>query len=99
MRITVIQQFLRLSRFPRYFSSESSKSASPTANTGSSVKSNVTGLSSNVLSVPTNEVGPGASKSGKYKNPEYFCYNTTSFFEAEIEMLKYRCPQPSALKK
>lgn len=45
------------------------------------------------------EVGPGASKSGEYKNPEYFCYNTTSYFEAEVEMLKYRLPQPSPYKK
>lgn len=42
------------------------------------------------------EVGPGASKSSDYKNPEYFLYNKNSYFEAEIEMLKYRCPQPKA---
>ncbi|XP_034235924.1 uncharacterized protein LOC117642147 [Thrips palmi] len=59
----------------------------------------VPGLSKNVLSVPSGEVGPGASKSTGYKNPEYFCYHAGSYFEAEVEMLKYRCPQPSALKK
>lgn len=42
------------------------------------------------------ETGPGASKNGKYKNPEYFCYHPTSYFDAEIEMLKFRLPQPSA---
>jgi hypothetical protein len=45
------------------------------------------------------DVGPGASKDGKYKNPEYFCYNPMSYFEAEIEMLKYRLPQPSNKRK
>lgn len=56
---------------------------------------NVPGLSSAVYKVPSGDVGPGASKDGKYKNPEYFCYNRMSYFEAEVEMLKYRLPQPS----
>lgn len=55
----------------------------------------VTGLSNLVVKVPSQPVGPGASKSSDYKNPEYFCYHNTSYFEAEIEMLKYRIPQPS----
>ncbi|XP_069681636.1 uncharacterized protein [Periplaneta americana] len=59
----------------------------------------VPGLSSAVYKLPSGEVGPGASKDGSYKNPEYFCYNRISYFEAEIEMLKYRLPQPSSLKK
>ena len=44
-------------------------------------------------------VGPGASKDSDYKNPEYFAYHNVSYFEAEIELAKYRCPQPSAIKK
>jgi hypothetical protein len=44
-------------------------------------------------------VGPGAKKDGVYKNPEYFCYNENSYFEAEVEMAKYRIPQPSNKKK
>ncbi|XP_076252604.1 uncharacterized protein LOC143191435 [Rhynchophorus ferrugineus] len=59
---------------------------------------NVPGLSQNVVKVTTEPVGPGASKSSGYKNPEYFCYDKTSYFEAEVEMLKYRCPQPSVYK-
>lgn len=55
----------------------------------------VPGLSSDVLKVPNEPVGPGASKAADYKNPEYYCYDKTSYFQAEIEMLKYRCPQPS----
>lgn len=55
----------------------------------------VQGLSQAVLKVPNEPVGPGAAKSTNYKNPEYFCYDKTSYYEAEIEMLKYRCPQPS----
>jgi hypothetical protein len=48
-----------------------------------------------VLHLFITEVGPGASKDGQYKNPEYFCYNRMSYFEAESEMSKYRLPQPS----
>ncbi|KAI5694942.1 hypothetical protein M8J75_007973 [Diaphorina citri] len=60
------------------------------------ISGNVPGLSEKVLAVPKSAVGPGASKSSDYKNPEYFSYNKNSYFEAEIEMLKYRCPQPKA---
>lgn len=56
----------------------------------------VPGLSDRCVKVPNSPVGPGAAKDTDYKNPEYFCYDKTSYFEAEIEMLKYRCPQPSA---
>lgn len=58
----------------------------------------VIGLSEACLRVPKDPVGPGAAKNTGYKNPEYFCYDKTSYFEAEIEMLKYRCPQPSVNK-
>lgn len=58
--------------------------------------SEVPGLSAQVVRVPSEPVGPGAAKSGDYKNPEYYCYDKTSYFEAEIEILKYRCPQPSS---
>lgn len=43
-------------------------------------------------------VGPGAAKSAEYKNPEYFSYNNISYFEAEVEMSKFRIPQPSSKK-
>lgn len=55
----------------------------------------VPGLSQNVVKVASEPVGPGASKTSDYKNPEYFCYDKNSYFEAEVEILKYRCPQPS----
>lgn len=58
----------------------------------------VKGLSAKVVHPTTEPVGPGASKASKYKNPEYFCYDKNSFFEAEIEMASYRCPQPSNKK-
>lgn len=57
---------------------------------------NVPGLSSAVVQFGDDPVGPGAGKSTEYKNPEYFCYHSESYYEAEIEMLKYRCPQPSS---
>lgn len=72
--------------------------ANQTSSTSQSSIPNVKGLSSNVVSVPNEEVGPGAAKSSNYKNPEYFCYNSTSYFEAEVEMLKFRLPQPSNKK-
>lgn len=61
----------------------------------------VPGLSSAVVQPASNPVGPGVDpkKTGAYKVPEYFCYDNMSFFEAEIEMAKYRLPQPTALKK
>ncbi|XP_064538455.1 NADH dehydrogenase [ubiquinone] flavoprotein 3, mitochondrial [Drosophila montana] len=60
--------------------------------------SNVTGLSSACVRPTTTPVGPGASPTSGYKVPEYFSFNRFSFAEAEVEMAKYRCPQPSALK-
>lgn len=59
--------------------------------------SEVPGLSTDVLKIPDGRVGPGASKTGKYKNVEYFCYNPMSFYDANIELSKFRLPQPSAL--
>ncbi|XP_021964636.1 uncharacterized protein LOC110859913 [Folsomia candida] len=44
------------------------------------------------------DLGPGASKEGQYKNPEYFQYHKMSFAEMEIVMAKMRVPQPSAKK-
>ncbi|XP_057655901.1 uncharacterized protein LOC130893653 [Diorhabda carinulata] len=59
---------------------------------------NVSGLSENCVKIPAHPVGPGAAKNTGYKNPEYFCYDKNTYFEAEVEMLKYRCPQPSVYK-
>ncbi|XP_034474260.1 uncharacterized protein LOC117781590 [Drosophila innubila] len=65
----------------------------------SSPVSNVTGLSSACVKPTSTPVGPGASTTSNYKVPEYFCFNRFSYAEAEVEMAKFRCPQPSALKK
>ncbi|CAG9583367.1 unnamed protein product [Danaus chrysippus] len=75
-----------------------SSSSTPSS---ASVNANVPGLSSAVIHNASEPLGPGVdpNKSGPYKVPEYFCYDNMSYFEAEIEMSKYRCPQPSALKK
>lgn len=54
------------------------------------------GLSSRCVEVPAQPVGPGAKSDGTYKVPEYYSYNTMSFAEAEIEMAKFRCPQPDS---
>jgi len=40
-------------------------------------------------------VGPGASKEGEYKNPEYYQYNPMSFYDIEKDMASYRLKQPS----
>ncbi|CAH1958021.1 unnamed protein product [Acanthoscelides obtectus] len=66
-----------------------------TASSSSTSIPAVQGLSKACVNVPNQPVGPGAAKNTGYKNPEYFCYDKTSYFEAEIEMLNYRCPQPS----
>ena len=41
-------------------------------------------------------VGPGALKSGAYKNPEYYVYNPMSYFDVEAAMASMRLPQPSS---
>nr|XP_036676988.1 uncharacterized protein LOC108021798 [Drosophila suzukii] len=77
-------------------SAPGSASESPAAS-GPSLP-NVVGLSSNCVKPTTAPVGPGASATSGYKVPEYFSFNRFSYAEAEVEMAKYRCPQPSALK-
>uniref|UniRef100_U5EQ43 Uncharacterized protein n=1 Tax=Corethrella appendiculata TaxID=1370023 RepID=U5EQ43_9DIPT len=59
----------------------------------------VPGLSSAVILKKSEPLGPGASISGEYKVPEYFSYNQTSYFEAEVEMEKFRLPQPSSIQQ
>nr|CAD7572463.1 unnamed protein product [Timema californicum] len=86
----------------KYSTTVSSKGSKSTTTVVRNVEldaANVPGLSSAVVSIPNGEVGPGAAKQGQYKNPEYFCYNPISYFEAEIEMAKYRIPQPSSNQK
>lgn len=58
---------------------------------------NVPGMSSAVVFTATEPVRPGVQtdKSGIYKTPEYFCYNRMSFYEAEVEIAKYRNPPPA----
>lgn len=55
----------------------------------------VPGLSKNCV-LEKNQ--PWTKSSAEYKTPEYFSYDKTSYYEAEVEMEKFRCPQPSALK-
>ncbi|XP_046388401.1 NADH dehydrogenase [ubiquinone] flavoprotein 3, mitochondrial-like [Ischnura elegans] len=73
------------------------KPASSSGSGGANIAS-VAGVSSNVMNVPNTEVGPGASKNSAYKNPEYYSYHPFSYAEAEVEMLKFRLPQPSSKK-
>ncbi|XP_035895596.1 NADH dehydrogenase [ubiquinone] flavoprotein 3, mitochondrial [Anopheles stephensi] len=76
-----------------------SQPAPPSAPKGPSAPAapaDVPGLSSRCVAKKDGPVGPGAERNGTYKVPEYFSYNTTSYFEAEIEMSKFRIPQPSA---
>lgn len=54
--------------------------------------SNVTGLTSYVVVKKPAEVKP----TDEYKVPEYFCYDRFSYHGAEVELAKYRCPQPSS---
>lgn len=83
----------------RPFSSAPSKSgaSSTPKSTPKQQTLSATGLSERCVKSKKEPVGPGASTNGEYKVPEYFCYDKMSYAEAEIEMAKYRCPQPSAL--
>ncbi|XP_005181465.1 uncharacterized protein LOC101890365 [Musca domestica] len=81
--------------------SQGAGAAKPTGSSAAGTTPNVTGLSSNCVKPTTGPVGfMGASADNPhYKVPEYFSFNRFSYHEAEVEMAKYRCPQPSALKK
>lgn len=96
LRSNIIRSFAR-----KYSEGISSGQAGSPASSSSSKVADVPGLSSAVVHPADQPVGPGVDpkKSGAYKVPEYFCYDNMSFFEAEIEMSKYRLPQPSSLKK
>lgn len=93
----------------RAFSKGASKSPSGKASGASSpppaaaapagINANVPGLSSNIVLPKSQPLGPGASSTGEYKVPEYYCYTRTSYHEAEVELAKYRCPQPNANRK
>lgn len=63
------------------------------------VDANVTGFTSYVYKHEAGPVGPGASTTGEYKVPEYFCFDRFSYYGAEVELAKHRCPQPSAVSK
>lgn len=63
------------------------------------INTNVPGLSSNVIKKRSEPLGPGASATGEYKVPEYYSYDRYSYHESEVEMAKYRCPQPNANRK
>ncbi|KAB7495959.1 NADH dehydrogenase [ubiquinone] flavoprotein 3, mitochondrial [Armadillidium nasatum] len=84
---------------PEKVKKESSKpsktSASPSSATPSTVQS-VIYSSVATPKDPSGPVGPGASKTADYKNPEYYCYNELSYFDLELEMMKDRLPQPKS---
>lgn len=82
----------------RTFSKASKPPKSASQPKAEGVNANVPGLSANIVKPNSQPVGPGASVDGQYKVPEYYCFNRMSYHEAEVEMAKYRCPQPSALK-
>lgn len=85
----------------RAYSNAASKSGAAstakTAKTTNQPQLTAAGLSEKCVKSKKEPVGPGATSNGEYKVPEYFCYDKTSYAEAEIEMAKFRCPQPSAV--
>lgn len=87
---------LRMVPIQRAFSQKSTKKPEQTAPKTGSIDSNVIGLTSYVIKKRAEPLGPGASTTGEYKVPEYFCYDRFSYHGAEVELAKYRLPQPSA---
>lgn len=85
----------------RYLSSQTHQASSSGKATSAppKVNENVPGLSSKCVLPRSQPLGPGASSSGEYKVPEYYCYDKNSYAEAEIEMANFRCPQPNANRK
>lgn len=82
---------------PTYGNAASKSAGAPP--TAAGIKSDVPGLSKKCVLPRAQPLGPGASTTGDYKVPEYYCYDKTSYAEAEIEMANFRCPQPSANRK
>lgn len=75
-----------------------SSTSAPSSQSSQNVNlQNVTGLSSQIILQRQGPLGPQDAKN-EYKVKEYFCYDKSSYFQAEIEMAKYRLPQPSALQ-
>lgn len=105
-----IRSILTLRTIPRQItlnrnlSQKSTKKSEPKSTPKSEPKSdsinlsNVTGLSSYVIKQRPEPLGPGASATGEYKVPEYFLFDRFSYHGAEVELAKYRCPQPSSIK-
>lgn len=54
----------------------------------------VSGLTTAVVGKPQS-----GAHDAEYKVPEYFLYGRHSYFEAEIELAPFRCPQPNANRK
>ncbi|KAJ2951578.1 hypothetical protein O0L34_g13730 [Tuta absoluta] len=83
------------------FYSEGGSSPSQSSSSSSAAVNDVPGLSTSCIEPASEPVGPNVDpkKTGAYKSPEYFQYNAMTYFEAEVEMAKYRIPQPSALKE
>lgn len=90
----------------RAFSKKASKPPSSAASSGAApaspaagVNANVPGLSQKIVLPRSQPLGPGAATDGEYKVPEYYCYDRSSYHESEVELAKYRCPQPTANRK
>lgn len=88
----------RIFPIKRFYSQKPTPSQPKKPSGDTQVNANVPGLSSYCIKQKAEPLGPGASATGPYKVPEYFCYDRYSYHGAEVEMAKYRCPQPSAVK-
>ncbi|CAK1582620.1 unnamed protein product [Parnassius mnemosyne] len=101
VRPALINNLWRAFRRSYTDSSSQTHGSGSSASPSTAINTNVPGLSSAVIHPASQPVGPDVdpNKNGAYKVPEYFCYDNMSFFEAEIEMAKFRLPQPSATKK
>lgn len=95
MKRAVLNNAFRLNASRAFSGSASNPPAKPAA-AAKAINSNVPGLSANIVKPKSQPLGPGAASDGTYKVPEYYSYDRFSYHEAEVEMAKYRCPQPTA---
>ncbi|XP_065582455.1 uncharacterized protein LOC136041665 [Artemia franciscana] len=87
--MNIIRSANRLTKFliPKAYASSSTASKTATSTVV---------LPKETIKKEEKPVGPGASKSGQYKNSEFYTYNPMSYYDIEAEMSSFRLPRVSS---